>query len=195
LQLYIFHKAVAKQSGFFKQFIKERKQTGAVAPSSRYLMRHMLKPVDFKKAKIIVELGPGNGVFTKGILAKMAPDAKLFSFELNTSFYEFMKNEIKDDRLVLINDSAEKMEEYLLQHNIEQADYIISSLPLAVIPPRIKLTILKASKKTLTPKGKYIQFQYSLNAKGLLEKNFKSVKVNFTAINIPPAFVYECTNE
>ncbi len=196
MPLYIIYDLkVAKQSGFFKQFIKERKQTGAVAPSSRYLMRHMLKPVDFKKAKVIVELGPGNGVFTKGILKKMAPDAKLFSFELNTSFYEFIQNEIQDDRLILINDSAEKIETYLQQHNVQQADYVISSLPLAVIPPRVKVTILKAAKKILPPKGKYIQFQYSLNAKGLLEKNFKHVKINFTAINIPPAFVYECSND
>jgi len=184
---------VAKQSGFLKEFFKERKQTGAVAPSSKYLMRHMLKPIDFNKAKVIIELGPGNGVFTKGLLGKMAPDALLFSFELNTSFYEFMKTTIQDKRLILVNDSAEKMEEHILLHNFTKADYIVSSLPLAVIPDEIKNSIIEISQKILSDEGNYIQFQYSLNAKKLLEKNFKKVKINFTAINIPPAFVYSCS--
>jgi phosphatidylethanolamine/phosphatidyl-N-methylethanolamine N-methyltransferase len=184
---------VAKQSGFLKEFFKERKQTGAVAPSSKYLMRHMLNPIDFAKAKVIIELGPGNGVFTKGLLEKMAPDALLFSFELNTAFYEFMKTTIQDKRLILVNDSAEKMSEYLLPYHISEADYVVSSLPLAVIPDPIKTTIIEVSQSILKPEGKYIQFQYSLNAKKLLERNFKKVKVNFTAINIPPAFIYTCS--
>ena len=58
---------------------------GAVAPSSKFLMKKRLKSVDFSKAKVIVELGPGTGVFTKGILDKMTDDAKLFSFELTSS--------------------------------------------------------------------------------------------------------------
>lgn len=184
---------MAKQSGFLKEFFKERKQTGAVAPSSKYLMRHMLKPIDFSKAKVIVELGPGNGVFTKGLLDKMAPDALLFSFELNSSFYEFIKNTISDKRLILVNDSAEKMEDYLKQYHFTSTDYIVSSLPLAVIPEEIKNSIIEISQKILSEEGNYIQFQYSLNAKKLLEKNFKKVKVNFTAINIPPAFIYTCS--
>lgn len=184
---------MSKKSGFLKEFFKERKQTGAVAPSSKYLMRHMLKPIDFSKAKVIIELGPGNGVFTKGILSKMAPDAVLFSFELNTAFYEFIAKSIDDPRLILINDSAEKMEEYINKHNFRTADYIVSSLPLAVIPEDIKNKVIAVSANLLTEEGKYIQFQYSLNAKKLLEANFKKVKINFTAINIPPAFIYSCS--
>lgn len=184
---------MAKQANFIKEFFKEKKTVGAIAPSSKFLMKKMLKPIDFDQAKCIVELGPGNGVFTKGLLDKMRTDAKLFSFELNENFYNLINDEIKDHRLTLLNESAEHIGEILRSHQIEKADYIVSSLPLAVIPNDIKNRILDAAVNFLSPEGKYIQFQYSLNAKKLLEERFDSVKIDFTPVNIPPAFVYRCS--
>jgi phosphatidylethanolamine/phosphatidyl-N-methylethanolamine N-methyltransferase len=184
---------LGKKSSFVKEFFKEKKQVGAIAPSSRFLMKKMLKPIDFSTAKVIVELGPGNGVFTKGLLKKMLPDAKLFSFELNENFYEHIKKEITDDRLVLLNQSAENIPEVLASYGFTKAHFIVSSLPLAVIPQDSKINIIRAAVEHLDENGFYIQFQYSLNAKKLLEENFKEVKIDFTPANIPPAFVYRCS--
>ena len=182
-----------KKSAFVKEFFKEKKQVGAIAPSSRYLMKKMLEPIDFETAKVIIELGPGNGVFTKGLLKKMSSDSKLFSFELNTSFYDLIKSTIKDPRLILVNESAEKIGDILKEHSISEADYVVSSLPLAVIDASIKNDILDAAISHLNPNGNYIQFQYTLNAKKLLESKFNSVTYKFVPANIPPAFVYKCT--
>lgn len=157
-------------------------------------MKKMLKPIDFKSAKCILELGPGNGVFTKGILDRMSADCKLISFELNEHFCDYIKNQINDHRFTLLNRSAEDIQDVLKEFGIGKADYIVSSLPLAVIPTEIKSNILDGAKKALTEKGKYIQFQYTLNAKKLLEDRFSEVKIDFTPVNIPPAFVYRCSN-
>lgn len=185
---------MAKQGKFIKEFFKEKKQVGAISPSSKFLMRKMIKPIDFDRAKVIVELGPGNGVFTKGLLNKMSSDCRLFSFELNETFYSHIKSDINDHRLTLLNESAEKIKDVLKENGIEKADYIVSSLPLAVIPSSIKNQILDNAKDSLSENGKYIQFQYTLNAKKLLEERFENVKIEFTAANIPPAFVYQCSN-
>jgi phospholipid N-methyltransferase len=182
-----------KKSTFVKEFFKEKKQVGAIAPSSKFLMKKMLKPIDFSTAKVVIELGPGNGVFTKGLLDKLNKDTKLFSFELNENFYELIKADIQDDRLILLNKSADCIMDVLAEHNITEVDYVISSLPLAVIDAPIKNAILDASVKALKPDGKYVQFQYSLNAKKLLESKFKDVSYTFVPANIPPAFVYTCT--
>lgn len=184
---------MAKKASFLSEFIKERRVVGAISPSSKFLMKRMVAPIDFEKANVIVELGPGNGIFTKGILNRMKPDAVLLSFELNRAFYEHIKATIQDDRLILINDTAEKIGEYLNQNHFEQADYIVSSLPFTVIPKEIKLPILDSCVKYLSPKGLFIQFQYSLNAKKLLSEKFSSVKLDFTPLNLPPAFVYKCS--
>lgn len=183
---------MAKQSNFFGEFLKERKMVGALSPSSRFLMKRMVAPIDFQKADVIVELGPGNGVFTKGILERMKQTTKLFSFELNRQFYDHINNEITDDRLILINDSAEKINEYLHDHGIQKVDYIVSSLPFTVIPKEIKVPIMDSCVKALDPKGLFIQFQYSLNAKKMFDSLFSEVKLDFTPMNLPPAFIYKC---
>jgi len=183
---------VAKQSNFLGEFFKERRVVGAISPSSKFLMKKMVAPIDFQKADVIVELGPGNGVFTKGILERMKQTTKLFSFELNTPFYEHMVATIDDKRLVLINDTAEKIDEYLEQHGIGKVDYIVSSLPFTVIPKEIKLPIIDKCVKQLKDDGMFIQFQYSLNAKKLLSSKFSQKKIDFSALNFPPAFVYKC---
>ncbi|HAP01681.1 MAG TPA: hypothetical protein DCQ93_07140, partial [Bacteroidetes bacterium] len=82
---------------FLNQFL-ENKKVGAVMPSSRYLVREMIKPIDFSKAHLIVEYGPGHGNITKEILKKMLPDAKLLVFEINPPFIEELEK-IKDNRL------------------------------------------------------------------------------------------------
>lgn len=156
-------------------------------------MKKMLKPIDFSDAKVVIELGPGNGVFTKGLLQKLDKNAKLFSFELNENFYNLIKSKIQDERLILLNKSAEDIAEVLAEYNIDKVDYVISSLPLAVIDEPVKNAILDAAYAALKPEGKYVQFQYTLNAKKLLESKFKNVSYKFVPANIPPAFVYTCT--
>ncbi len=178
---------------FISEFFKNKSEIGAVAPSSKFLGKKMYGGIDFSKVKCIVEFGPGTGVFTKEILKRMNPEASMIVFETNPSFYEKLKKEIKDERALILNESAEKIGEYLSLKNHEKADYIISSLPLTVFPKKLKENILKSAVENLSEKGQYIQFQYSLNAHKLLKENFGSVKLAFSLINVPPAFVYKCS--
>lgn len=183
------------KKSFLKQFWKEKKMVGAMSPSSKYLTEKMLKNVDFKKVKLIVELGPGTGVFTKKILEKLPSDAKLMVFELNDNFYHQLENQIKDERLILIHDSAENIATYIKKEGFLYADYVISSLPLANFPKKLTENILNESYDSLKNEGKYIQFQYSLLSKKNLENKFQAVHISFTPINFPPAFVYTCIKE
>ena len=73
---------------FIKQFFKDKKMVGAVSPSTRFLAEKMLENIDFNTSKLIIELGPGTGVFTDEIIKRMASDAVLLTFELNDNFYE-----------------------------------------------------------------------------------------------------------
>jgi phospholipid N-methyltransferase len=182
----------ATKKEFRKQFWSQRNIVGAIAPSSRFLAKKMLQNIDFKNVKVLIELGPGTGVFTEEIISKMAPDAQLLVFEINDAFYHSLAGKIKDSRVHLIHDSAEKIEHYLQQHNLDKADIVVSSLPLAVFTPELRTGIISASKSALHAHGKYIQFQYSLQSKSLLKKFYKHVNISFTPFNFPPAFVYTC---
>lgn len=165
---------------------------GAMAPSSRFLADKMLQNINFQEARVLIELGPGTGVFTDRILEKMHPEAKLLIFELNDNFCNALKKRISDDRAIIIHDSAEKIEEYLTKHHLGLADAVISSLPLANFPNELRQSVLDASKRSLKVSGKYIQFQYSLQSKKHIKKTFGEVNIDFTPLNFPPAFVYNC---
>ena len=178
---------------FISEFFKNKTEVGAVAPSSKFLGNKMYGGIDFSEVKCIVEFGPGTGVFTKEILKRMNLDACMIIFETNPSFYQKLKEEIKDERALIVNESAEKIGEYLAIENQEKADFIISSLPLTVFPKELKENILKGAVDNLSENGQYIQFQYSLNAHKLLKEKFGSVKLAFSLINMPPAFVYKCS--
>lgn len=178
---------------FFSAFLKQGKNIGSVTPSSKYLVKKMLEPIDFKIVKCIVEFGPGTGSITLELLNQMPKDSILLAFEINTEFCDLLK-QINDNRIRVISDSAENLEKYLLENKIERVDYIVSSLPLAMIPNTVIDNILMKVKKTLRPSGAFIQYQYSLNAYKRLKNTFKKVEMDFTPMNIPPAFVFVCTN-
>lgn len=184
---------MSKKTYFLKQFWSEKKMVGSMIPSSRYLAKKMLQNVNFKKARVIVELGPGTGIFTRKILEQMSEDTKLFVFELNDQFFQRLQEEIQDERLVLIHDSAEHIQKYLNDAGFLNADYVISSLPLTNFPNKLKETILKAAHHCLKNEGKFIQFQYSLNSKKILETQFDDTNIMFTPLNFPPAFIYTCS--
>ncbi len=181
---------VTKRS-FIKQFFKDKQMVGAISPSTKFLGLKMLENVDFEKADVIIELGPGTGVFTDLIIEKMKPTSKLLVFELNDNFHASLNNRIKDPRVQIIHDSAEHIEQYL-NADMGSPDVVISSLPLMVFPEKLRLSVVNAAHNVLKPNGKYIQFQYSLQSKKLLESVYKKVTVKFTIKNFPPAFVYTC---
>lgn len=181
------------QKEFFSAFLKQGKNIGAVAPSSKFLVKKMVDPIDFTNVKCIVEFGPGTGTITHELLNRMPSDALLLAFEINKEFCEKL-NGINDPRLKIISDTAENLEDYLKENNIQKVDYIVSSLPFAMIPNGIIRNILRVAVKVLNPKGAYIQYQYSLNSYRRLKNTFKNVDLNFTPMNIPPAFVFICTN-
>ena len=177
---------------FLKQFIKERRVVGAVNPSTKALGEKMIENIDFKKSKLLVELGPGTGVFTDVIIDRMDKDAKLLVFELNDNFFESLHARINDPRVQVIHDSAEHVHKYLNESEQKSVDAVISSLPLTVFPDKLRHAVLDEAFTCLKDDGVYTQFQYSLQAKKLLEARYKNVSIKFTLKNFPPAFVYTC---
>lgn len=175
---------------FLGQFL-ESKQVGAVWPSSKYLIYQMIKPINFSKAKLIVEYGPGTGNITKALLENMLPDAKLIVFEINNSFINGL-NKIPDKRLTIFNCPAEKADQVLAKHHLGLPDYVVSSLPLAIIPNNTVTRILASSFAMLKTGSAMIQFQYSPSSLGRFKRVFDRVEVKFAPINVPPALVYVC---
>ena len=174
---------------FFREGIKNLKTVGTITRSSKFVCKEMVSFIDFSTAKVIVELGAGDGVITKHILKGMRPDAKLLVFEVNEAFCDLLHN-INDDRLIVVADSAEKIGDYLTKNNLgDTADYIISAIPFVALPDELSYQIVEASRDHLSKGGLYVQLHYSLLVRKMYKKVFGNVDVNFVPLNIPPAFV------
>lgn len=177
---------------FFSEALKNMNTFGTVAPSSRFLSKRMLKKIDFKNAKVFVELGSGNGAITAYILEKLSPDSILICFEINDYFYNQLIA-LKHPQLIVVKSSAENIKEELSKQNLNKTDYIISSLPLTIIPENISDLILKKSFEALVDNGTFIQYQYSLTYFKKLKRVFKeAITLEFELLNFPPAFIYSC---
>ena len=176
---------------FLMNSMRTMRTTGAIARSSKYLMREMLKSVHFNHAKVIVELGAGDGVFTHVILERMRPDAVLVCFEIDPKFYNILMN-IKDPRFILINDSAEHLKKYLTLHNHPEVDYIISGIPFVALPAELTDRIIHVSRDALRKNGLFIQFHYSTLISRVYRRIFGNLHVQFVPLNLPPAFVMVC---
>ncbi|WP_439133086.1 class I SAM-dependent methyltransferase [Polaribacter sp.] len=165
---------------------------GTITPSSRFLSKKMIRKIDFTKAAVIVEFGPGNGAITKHILKNLSPKAILICFEINDNFYHQLKA-LKHPQLIVVKASAEKIEEELKKINITKVNYVISSLPLTIIPDMISNEILRKSYQVLDCQGTFIQYQYSLTYYNTLKNVFReSISLDFQMLNLPPAFIYHC---
>jgi len=177
----------------FREYVRDWRTTGSVTPSSRYLVNAMVAPIDYGKARCIVELGAGNGCITRALLRRMRPDTELFAFETNRSLCEILER-IEDERLHVINDSAEHIGRHIKTGGYRKADYIVSGLPLVSLPRNIGNSIVDEVQRNLKKEGAYVQFQYSLASKNDFRCRFGEVDIRFIPLNIPPAFVYTCRN-
>ncbi len=67
---------------FIKQYIKNPKTVGAIAPSSEKLAYKMVEDINFLNASCIVEYGSGTGVFTEKILSKKKDSTVIYSYRM-----------------------------------------------------------------------------------------------------------------
>jgi phospholipid N-methyltransferase len=175
---------------FLRRFFEAPRQVGSVMPSSPYLTKAMLDKIDWNEAKYIAELGAGTGVFTRSIVRKLRRGGKTLVFEIDPALKILIETE--NPGLTVYGD-ARDLPEVMKDSDVPFLDYIVSSLPFAVLPPHMTASILDAAGKSLKPGGKLIAYQYSRHMKPYFEKRFESVKISFVLRNVPPAFVYECT--
>ncbi|WP_426167208.1 class I SAM-dependent methyltransferase [Sandarakinorhabdus sp. DWP1-3-1] len=175
---------------FARHFFANPRGIGSMIPSSRRLTQRLLAGFDWSTARVIVEYGPGTGVVTRAILAQMAPDARLFAFEINEDFVTFLRRAIPDPRLTVVHDSAESVASALAAAGIEHCDAAISSLPFSIMPPRVRLRILAATARVLAPGAAMVGYQYSTRWLRELRRSFGDVAVDFEPRNWPPAFVF-----
>jgi phospholipid N-methyltransferase len=178
---------------FVRNFFRSPAMLGSVVPSSSFLVNDMMRQVDWNRARVLVEYGPGVGTFTREILKRMRPDAVLVAIELNAEFVEYLRDRVRDPRVRVVHGSAARVRGVLAEQRLAPADYIISSLPYHNMPDSLRREILEESRLALRPEGSLVLYQYTRTLLPYLESSFSSVTLNFQLFNILPALIFHCT--
>lgn len=171
------------------EYAKNILTTGAISETSPKTEEEITSKIGHD-SKIVVELGMGHGNITKAILRRLPQNGTLYAFEVNEKFCELVKETIIDPRLHVINDSAEN----LALHVSEEADNIISSLPLTIINKETEQSILLAGKNKLKASGIYSQILYNKNKKKKFSKYYNVVNIT-RVVAFPLQFIYHCQNQ
>src|ERR1700755_2107702 len=127
---------------FFRSFFRHPMMLGSIIPSSRFLIKQLLEPIDWDKARVIVEYGPGVGGITAEILRRMRPDARLIAIETNQDFVNFLRRTLVDERFEVDEASAAHVKKIMQRFGHTEAHYIISGIPLGSMPQAIREPIL-----------------------------------------------------
>jgi len=178
---------ISDNLAFFRQFLRSPKMVGSIVPTSAQVIERLLGQVDWSATRLFVEYGPGVGTFTKPILKRLAPGARLIAIDTCRDFIDHLSARISDPRLCLVHGSAADIDAILAEYaEGESADYILSGLPFSTLPPGVGDRITAATAGALAPGGAFLVYQYSLFVLPLLKRHFHSVAQRRTWRNIPP---------
>jgi len=177
---------------FARNFFRHPRMLGSIVPSSRFLIKQLLQPIDWTRARVIVEYGPGVGGITAEILRRMRPDAMLIAIETNPAFVSFLRSSFADGRLHVVEASAVAVDEILHQLGHSQASYIISGIPFSTIPAALRERILRKTCDVLEPGGSFLVYQFSTRVLQDLQRIFRYVRRRFEPLNVLPAHLFIC---
>ena len=179
---------------FIGQWLKNPRQTAAVAPSSPELAAAMLAemPADTRR---VIELGGGTGALTRAIVSHGITGDALLVLELNEELHSHLHRRFPEELLVL-GDAAElpRLASEAGFLDAGPADAVISGLGLLAMDRELVTRILRAAFACLRPDGRFIQFTYGpvspvsdavLDVLGLRMR-----RGEFVLRNVPPATVY-----
>ncbi|MFJ8493468.1 DUF4232 domain-containing protein [Streptomyces sp. NPDC094038] len=172
--------------------------TGAVATSSRRPACAMTEGIGLERARTVAELGPGTGVFTDAILARLAPGARLAAVELTPVLAARLSATRRDTRLTVVRGSAAELAAAVGQ----PVDAVVSGLPWTVMSQSRRGRVLDAVTEVLAPGGRFTTFAYLHAARTPAARHF-TAELAFRCdrlersktvwANLKPAFEHRAT--
>ena len=174
---------------FFKRFLKRPFQIASIVPSSRALVERVADKIDFDRARVIAEYGPGEGVHSREIARRMRPDCQLLLFELDAAFSRDLQRQFRGDpRVHVINDNAAHLPLELRRRAIDACDYIVSGIPFSILQIDKKRALLQQTHDALAAGGRFIIYQVTNELKQHA-KIFDRAESEYFLQNIPPMFI------
>lgn len=181
-----------------KEVFRANKSTGAIAPSGKQLADAVTDMAHVDQAQVIVEYGPGTGVFTEAILGKKRRDAYFMALEVNEEFVRVTRERCPG--VDVYHDCAQNARKYLEEKGFDGCDTIVSGLPWTRFDDALQDEILASTYDVLKPGGRFVTFAYAVSPyvpsgrkffKKKMVAQFGGVKRSeHIWLNFPPCIVF-----
>jgi phosphatidylethanolamine/phosphatidyl-N-methylethanolamine N-methyltransferase len=143
---------------FAKSMKDDPKRVGALKPSSQGLARMMAAQVDQGLDGKILELGPGTGSLTEGLLAAGVPEERLIMLEMGPEFCALLGDRYQAAKIV--QGDAFDLKNFARNHLDAPLAAIVSGLPLFNFGAGKRRQLIHDCLDLLDPEGSFIQFTY-----------------------------------
>lgn len=169
----------------------------SVMPTSRFAVEKVCSRLDLRSARVVIEYGPGTGVFTRELLRRMNPNARLVAIERNGALSNLLRRSCRDPRLQIYNDCAGNILDIARRSGVAQADCVLSGVPFSFLEPAIRIDLLRNTYRVLRKGGKFLAYQTFYQPPGHLRvparEMFPSVSTGFAILCVPPLLLIEAT--
>ncbi len=179
---------------FMRKFLKHGLTIASFWPSSVAMSRATIGKIDWRHAKVIVELGAGTGAITDQIVRKLQAHTVLIAIERDADFVEILRKRFgRHKNVEIVTADVRDLERVMRQRGIEQVDAFVSGLPTPSLPAGVRNRMLASVRKYLVEGGVFsniteVPFWYW----GYYRKIFKDVSFELVVRNMPPGGVYHC---
>jgi phospholipid N-methyltransferase len=176
---------------FFNKFLRQGTGIAALAPSSRWLARAVVRGIDFSTARSVVELGAGTGPITGELLRQTTGDCRAIIVERDPDFCQRLRQRFPQADVVEAD--ANQLERLLDERGLQTVDHVISGLPLPSFPAELRDGLLHVVHQRLAPTGTFRQLTHMpwIYYK-LYRRYFAEVRFRLVPMNLPPGGVYIC---
>lgn len=175
---------------FLEGFLEHPVMVGSIIPSSRATITKMLAPVKWDECKLFVEYGPGVGTFCRPVLERLRRDGQLIVIDTNPLFIDYLRATISDSRFIAVLGSAADVEDIVLAHGHDHADYVLSGLPFSTLPGGVGPAIAEATHRVLRPGGAFLVYQFTAKARDFMARHFAHIDAGFEFWNVLPCKLY-----
>jgi len=183
---------------FLRSFFANPLRMGAAFPSSPALAGQITNPIDFARARVIVELGPGTGAFTHMLVQRAHPACRVLALELDPRLADFVASRFP--RVEVINAAAQTLPQVLAARGIDAVDAVVCGLPFANFSAAQQAQVVHAVHAALRPGGSFMSYSFvhaqvlptSRRFRRTLKTLFGRLDIQPVLMNAPPALVYSC---
>lgn len=199
---------------FLRQTVTRFHDTGAIAPSSRWLARALAAPLASRDAgpRQILEAGPGTGAVTAEIVKHLRPGDRLVLSEINPVFVAHLERRLRGDPRLSPWRGQIEIRPGPVQGIEDEARFahIVCGLPFNNFDPSLVREIFAVFRRALQPGGTLGFFEYAgvRRLKALLAGRSERVRLREVAraiqaeisrseaaqrlvlLNLPPARVH-----